>query len=97
MIKKGFTILEMILVLTVISVILLITVPNIAQKRAIINDVGCNALIEVVNGQILLFQLENGYTPSIDDLVDEGFLKENQTVCPTGERIGIDDGEAYAG
>ena len=31
--NRGFTILEMILVLTVISLIVLVTVPNISQKN----------------------------------------------------------------
>ena len=92
--KKGFTILEMILVLTVVSVIIMVTVPNIAQKRQIINDVGCKALKEVVNGQILLYQLQTGETPdSIDDLIEEGFISEEQGVCPNGERIKIDNGQ----
>ena len=34
--KKGFTVLEMILVLSVISLIFLITLPNIQQKNKII-------------------------------------------------------------
>ena len=52
--KKGFTVLEMILVLSVITVIVLLTVPNIAQKKKVINDVGCKGLIQVVNAQILI-------------------------------------------
>ena len=95
--KKGFTILEMILVLTVTSIIILVTVPNIAQKRKIINNVGCDALLEVVNGQILLFELEKGREPSdISELVRNGYLTSKQTVCPMGDRIEIDDGQAKA-
>ncbi len=93
--KKGFTILEMILVLTVTSIIILVTVPNIAQKRKIINDVGCDALLEVVNGQILLFELEKGRVPSdISELVSGGYLSRKQTVCPMGGEIVIDEGQA---
>ena len=93
--KKGFTILEMILVLTVTSIIILVSVPNIAQKRKIINEVGCDALLEVVNGQILLFELEKGRVPSdISELVQGGYLNRKQTVCPMGSEIVIDDGQA---
>ena len=38
--KKGFTVLEMILVLSVISLIFLITLPNIQQKNKIIQTKG---------------------------------------------------------
>lgn len=95
--KKGYTVLEMILVLTVISVIVLITIPNITQKRDIIDHVGCNALVEVVNSQILLYELDNGYEPgSIYDLIDGEYLTENQCRCPDGTMIEIYDGEAFA-
>ena len=53
--KDGFTVLEMILVLSVISLIFLITLPNIQQKEQIIRKKGCEALVEVVNSQILLY------------------------------------------
>ncbi len=95
--KKGFTILEMILVLSVISLIFLITLPNIQQKNEIIQKKGCEALIEVVNSQILLYELENLETPSdISQLIDGGYLKEGQQRCPNGLQIQIVEGEASA-
>lgn len=95
--KKGFTILEMILVLSVISLIFLITLPNIQQKNEIIQKKGCEALIEVVNSQILLYELENLETPSdISQLIDGGYLKEGQQRCPNGQQIQIFEGEASA-
>lgn len=93
--KKGFTLLEMIVVLSVITVVFLLTLPNIQQKRVIINEKGCSALVEVVNAQILLYQLEEGVSDvSIDDLIEKGYLKAAQSVCPTGERIEIQNGQA---
>ena len=56
--KDGFTVLEMILVLSVISLIFLITLPNIQQKEQIIRKKGCEALVEVVNSQILLYEID---------------------------------------
>ena len=94
--KKGFTILEMILVLTVIAVIVLITLPNVTQKKKVINEVGCKALVEVVNSQILTYELDGGSCSSIDQLVNSGFLKPEQTSCPDGRKITIVDGKAVA-
>ena len=95
--KNGFTVLEMILVLTVVSVIILVTVPNVTQKKEVINNVGCKALLEVVNGQILMYDLENGEKPgSVEDLVSEGYLTESQCYCPDGTYIQIVDGQAEA-
>ena len=95
--KKGFTVLEMIIVLTVISLIVLVTLPNITQKRKTINNVGCNALVEVVNSQILMYELNEGEVPgSVWDLVADGYLKESQCTCPDGSSIDIANGQAVA-
>lgn len=93
--KKGFTVLEMILVLSVISLIFLITLPNIQQKNKIIQTKGCEALTSVVDSQILLYEVENLVTPdSINDLIEGGYLKEGQNRCPNGSMIEIVNGQA---
>ena len=92
---KGFTVLEMILVLTIIMIVFLLTLPNIQQKRDIVNNKGCEVLTEVVNSQILMYQLETGEQDvTMDDLIHEGYLKESQRKCPNGKEIVIYDGEA---
>ena len=60
----GFTILEMMIVLSVIALIFLLTLPNIQQKEDIIRNKGCEALTEVVNSQILLYEIENLSPPT---------------------------------
>ena len=93
--KKGFTVLEMILVLSVISLIFLITLPNIQQKNKIIQTKGCEALTSVVDSQILLYEVENLVTPdSINDLIEGGYLKVGQKRCPNGSMIEIVNGQA---
>lgn len=93
--KNGFTILEMMIVLSVIALIFLLTLPNIQQKEDIIRAKGCEALTEVVNSQILLYEIENLTPPtSIQQLINKGYLKDTQQRCPSGAMITIEDGEA---
>lgn len=95
--KKGFTILEMIIVLTIIALIFLLTIPNIQQKKEVIDNKGCEALVEVVNAQILLYEIETLETPSsMQQLISKGYVKESQARCPDGEKITIVGGEAKA-
>lgn len=94
--RKGFTILEMMLVLSVIAIVLLITIPNVVEKKKLIHNVGCKALIEVVNSQILTYELNGEQCQGIDDLVAEGYLKPEQTKCPDGREIVIENGQAQA-
>ena len=95
--EKGFTILEMMIVLSIIALIFLLTLPNIQQKEDIIRKKGCEALVEVVNAQILLYEIDHLVPPTnISQLIKGGYLKESQKSCPDGASIQIRDGQAYA-
>lgn len=93
--KNGFTVLEMMIVMLVIALLLLITLPNIQQKERIIRDKGCQALLDIVDSQIILYEIDNLTTPtSVQELINEGYLKEGQDRCPNGETVVIVDGQA---
>ena len=95
--EKGFTILDMMIVLSIIALIFLLTLPNIQQKEDIIRKKGCEALVEVVNAQILLYEIDHLVPPTnISQLIKGGYLKESQKRCPDGASIQIRDGQAYA-
>lgn len=93
--NKGFTILEMMIVLSIIALVFLLTLPNIQQKEKIIRSKGCEVLIEVANAQILLYEVENLSPPkSMSDLISKGYLKDTQRRCPNGDTIEISNGQA---
>ena len=93
----GFTVMEMMVVMLIIGVVLILTFPNIQQKREIINAKGCESLGEVVNSQILMYEIDHDTKDvSMDDLVHGGYLKESQRSCPGGKTIYIENGEAHA-
>lgn len=93
--KNGFTVLEMMVVLLIVAVLVMITLPNIQQKEKIIRSKGCEALIEVVNSQIMLYEIETNETPAnISQLISKGYLKSSQTACPDGSSVYIADGQA---
>ncbi|MHB8096591.1 MAG: competence type IV pilus major pilin ComGC [Erysipelotrichaceae bacterium] len=95
--KKGFTLLEMIFVLSVISLIFMLTIPNIQKSLNILHVKGCEAQLKIVDAAILQYELEFQSEPySIDDLVSESYITENQTKCQDNRSIDINDGQAYA-
>lgn len=95
--KKGFTLLEMIIVLSIVALLFLLTLPNIQHKKGVIDTQGCKSLIEVVNSQILLYEVDHIESPSsINELIAGGYLKESQAICPNGQNVYIDNGEAHA-
>ena len=86
--KNGFTILEMMIVMLIVALLLLITLPNIQQKEKIIRNKGCEALLEIVNSQIMLYEIDQLETPtSVQELIDFGYLKKEVEEL---DRAGID-------
>lgn len=95
--KKGFTLLEMVLVMTVIAVLFLLTVPNIQNVVGSVTKKGCDAQTKVVDAAIVQYMLDHDVqTVSIDQLVSNGYLSSKQTVCQNGQAITISDGIAIS-
>lgn len=96
--RHGFTLLEMVIVVTIIAVLFLLTVPNIQKTLGIVSKKGCKALTKTVDAAILQYRLEYDENPgSTADLINAGLLNEEQTKCDDGQRISIAGGQAVAG
>ena len=68
-----------------------------AKQTAHVQSTGCEAQVKMVNSQIEAYTLKhNGSPKSIDDLISEGFIKDGQKNCKSGETISISNGEAVA-
>ncbi|MBM7584608.1 competence protein ComGC [Bacillus pakistanensis] len=88
--QKGFTLIEMMIVLLVISVLLFITIPNVTKQSSSINDKGCTAFRKMVEGQVQAFKVDKSrYPTDIDELVTEKYLKDEFKTCPNGTEIKI--------
>lgn len=96
--KKGFTLIEMVFCISVILIILLLVIPNVASKNAIVKEKSCDAQLEVVNSQIVLYEIENDKLPTSISQLTKGshpYLTSKQTKCPNGKKISIKNGQAY--
>ncbi|WP_235864007.1 competence type IV pilus major pilin ComGC [Sutcliffiella halmapala] len=97
--ENGFTLVEMLLVMLVITVLLLIMIPNVTKNTGIIGDKGCDALVKMVEAQMQAYRLETGSNPtSIQDLNDPEYLgdkfdEEDVLSCPNGKVIIINGNE----
>ncbi|MGM0828326.1 MAG: competence type IV pilus major pilin ComGC [Bacillota bacterium] len=89
--EKGFTLIEMMIVLLVISVLLFITISNVTNQSNSINSKGCEAFVHMVEGQVEAYKMDGNALPvTIDTLVTDGYLNENYKACPDGSAINID-------
>lgn len=93
--KKGFTLLEMIVVVMIVAVLFLLTIPNVSKVIGTVDDKACDAQCRVVDSAIVQYKLEYGEMPnSVTDLVSAGLLDENQENCSNGKSIYLQDGHA---
>ena len=75
---KAFTLVEMLVVLLIISVLLLLFVPNLTKQKEAVNDKGKAAVVKVVESQAELYSLEKNEDASLRKLQDDGRITEEQ-------------------
>jgi competence protein ComGC len=89
--EKGFTMIEMMIVLLVISVLLFVTIPNVTSQSNKINSKGCEAFIHMVEGQVEAYKMDGNTEPvSMAALVSNEYLKSEYQQCPDGSTFTID-------
>lgn len=89
--EKAFTLIEMLIVLLIISILILLIVPNLTNKSKHINNKGCNALVQLVQSQVIAYELDKGQLPnSLNTLVEENYLKSEQLTCDNKKTITMD-------
>ena len=83
--NKGFTLIEMLIVLAVITLLLVIMIPNLSKRNTEIQTRGCDALLSLVENQVLAYELDNGSKPNtLQQLVTAGYVKE--LTCGNGSK-----------
>lgn len=94
--KKGFTLLEMVVVVMIIAILFLLTIPNVSKVIDSVDDNACDALTRVVDSAIVQYKLTYGqYPSSVGDLVSAGLISDEQTSCSNGKNIYISGGQSY--
>lgn len=83
--ESGFTLIEMMVVMLIISILLIITIPNVTKHNANINKKGCEAFVRMVQSQVQSYEIEhdNEVPASINDLKTAGYLTISK--CPDGK------------
>ncbi len=95
--EKGFTLIEMLVVLLIITVLILLIVPNLGSKTGDMHDDGCEALIITVQAQADMYELDKGSkVGSIETLITDGYINKEQKTCQNGNILNISSGNVSA-
>ena len=76
---KAFTLVEMLFTLVIISILLLLFVPNLSKQKDAVKDTGGAAVVKVVESQAELFELNHTGGVSLSKLVEAGFITAEQS------------------
>ncbi|MBY4634502.1 prepilin-type N-terminal cleavage/methylation domain-containing protein [Streptococcus suis] len=76
--NKAFTLVEMLVVLGIISLLLLLFVPNLSQQKDAIQKKGDAAVVKVVESQMELYELEYDKEATVEDLQKAGYITPKQ-------------------
>ena len=68
---KAFTLVEMLVVLLIISVLLLLFVPNLTKQKEAVNDKGKAAVVKVVESQAELYSLDKNEDATLKIIENE--------------------------
>ncbi|AEV95039.1 competence type IV pilus major pilin ComGC [Pediococcus claussenii] len=89
--KKGFTLIEMVVVLFIVSLLILIILPNVSSQRKNAKVVQRDAMTEVVQTQVDLYENEYHELPAgLSDLKGKGYLSDKQFDQATKDGIKIE-------
>ncbi|RXI99481.1 prepilin-type N-terminal cleavage/methylation domain-containing protein [Anaerobacillus alkaliphilus] len=78
--EMAFTLIEMMIVLMIISILLLIAIPNMSNNNNVANARGCDATIQLLQAQVGAYYVENKMYPK--DLGDLSPKYVETIVCP---------------
>ncbi len=92
--NDGFTLLEMLMVMFIISLLLLLTIPNITKQKENLDETGCEAYADMVQTQVTAYDLANGEPPSsLNTLVSEGYIPD--TTCADGTTLTLSGSDVH--
>lgn len=91
--QQGFTLIEMVMVLFIISILMLLIVPNVVKQKDSIDEQGTEALVTVIQTQVELYELDGAKgAVSLASLQDQGYLSAKQVKQASAKSITITNG-----
>lgn len=88
--ETGFTLIEMLIVIIIISTLLLIAVPSMSKSNDVVGSKSCDVTVKLLQSQVAAYNIEHEELPaSLEILATEGYI--DKATCPGGETLFLND------
>ncbi|RKD72985.1 MULTISPECIES: competence type IV pilus major pilin ComGC [Sinobaca] len=94
--EAGFTMVEMLIVLLIITVLLLIAIPNVVTNNGVAQNKGCDATIKLLESQAAAYAVEFNKAPaSLSELQEAEYV--DRITCPDESTLVLENGKVRKG
>ena len=91
--QRGFTLLEMLIVISIVGVLAAVAVPRFTNAVALANTARIQSDLQVLNASVVMYQTEKGTNPTkIEDLGD--YVLDISNVKPPKGECRLKDGKS---
>jgi prepilin-type N-terminal cleavage/methylation domain-containing protein len=92
-VRKGFTLVELLVVVLILSALAFIAVPRISQSATNAKVSACQTNVALLNSQIELYYAQNGAWPSaLTDVTGSAtYFPDGAPACPLGTAYAYSD------
>jgi len=83
--RKGFTLIELIIVVAILGILAMIAIPRITTSTASARTTACQTNQASLDTMIEMYYADTGGYPSLADLVaDANYFPDGEPCCPSG-------------
>jgi competence protein ComGC len=86
--ERGFTLIEMMIVLLIISILLLIAVPAMTKSNDTVKEKTCESTVKAVQSQVAAYKMENGAFPQSLSALQPDYV--DSITCPGNKALNYD-------
>lgn len=76
--EAGFTLIEMLIVIMIVSVLLLLVMTNVGGVQKTVKDTANAGIIQTVESQMVIYEMKEGKKPTAKQLFDANYINEEQ-------------------
>lgn len=76
--EDGFTLIEMLIVIMIVSLLLLLVMTNVGGVQDTVKKTTDEGVVQTVTSQKVIFEMDTGKEPTLEALLSAGYINEQQ-------------------